>query len=65
MGDYEGAIQALRRAAPHIDSGSDPRLDTKDYDRWLAGFLEIVPEDLAAKYDKMASPRSWPRHRRS
>ncbi|HEX4620772.1 MAG TPA: DUF2252 family protein, partial [Myxococcaceae bacterium] len=27
---------------------------TEDYERWLAGFLEIVPEDLAAKHEKMA-----------
>jgi hypothetical protein len=27
---------------------------TQDYERWLAGYLEIVPEDLAAKHEKMA-----------
>src|ERR1700688_3517545 len=27
---------------------------TQNYERWLAGFLAIVPEDLAAKHDKMA-----------
>ena len=26
---------------------------TKDYERWLTGQLEIVPEDLAAKHEKM------------
>jgi hypothetical protein len=28
---------------------------TQNYERWIAGFLEIVPEDLAAKHDKMAA----------
>jgi len=28
---------------------------TQHYERWLAGFLEIVPEDLATKHAKMAS----------
>jgi hypothetical protein len=27
---------------------------TQDYERWLAGFLDPVPEDLATKHDKMA-----------
>jgi len=27
---------------------------TQHYERWLAGFLEIVPEDLTAKHAKMA-----------
>jgi Uncharacterized protein conserved in bacteria (DUF2252) len=27
---------------------------TQDYERWLAHFTEIVPEDLAAKHQKMA-----------
>ena len=28
---------------------------TQNYERWIAGLLEIVPEDLAAKHDKMAA----------
>jgi len=28
---------------------------TQNYERWLAGFLEIVPEDLALKHDRMAA----------
>src|SRR5579864_4296986 len=27
---------------------------TQSYERWIAGFLEIVPEDLALKHDQMA-----------
>jgi|SRR5579864_1312822 len=29
---------------------------TQNYERWLGGFLELVPEDLAAKHEKMAGP---------
>jgi hypothetical protein len=28
---------------------------TKDYERWLGDFLEVVPEDLAAKHERMAA----------
>ncbi|HLX10169.1 MAG TPA: DUF2252 family protein, partial [Thermoanaerobaculia bacterium] len=28
---------------------------TKDYEHWLGAFLEIIPEDLAAKHQRMAA----------